>query len=483
MYPFVYPLEEFRLTRYPKQGKGRKWTVAELKAIPSTWKDDSLSDGDGLVGEVRITSDGSATVRFKYGFRWGAGKKWFQTGTWPANSLEDIRTRRDEARALVREGVNPNDRKQADKIEAQQQVEAVIVAAAEVRQSELTVKDMFDSWIEDGVKRIDGNAEIRRAFDKDVLPRVGKIAVRHVSESDLRDVLKAMVARGVNRMAVQVSNDIKQMFDWAEKRRPWRALMIDGDPAALIEIKKIVSPDYDMNDERERVLSPAEIRELRDTLATMEAAYEAAPAGKKYSTPRGLQKTSQLAVWICLGTLCRIGELLKAEWSHVDFEARTWFIPKENAKGAKGKKQDQLVSLSDFALRQFTALGTLTGDSNWLFPARLVTGPINVKTVTKQVGDRQEKFKDRAAPLKNRKSDNSLVLGGGKNGDWTPHDMRRTGATMMQSLGVSLDVIDRCQNHLIAGSKVRRAYMHHDYLDEKREAWSRLGAKLDEILL
>ena len=57
-------------------------------------------------------------------------------------------------------------------------------------------------------------------------------------------------------------------------------------------------------------------------------------------------------------------------------------------------------------------------------------------------------------PLKRRRSDAPLVLAGGKNGAWTPHDLRRTGATMMQALGISLELIDRCQNHVLAGSKV-----------------------------
>jgi hypothetical protein len=53
---------------------------------------------------------------------------------------------------------------------------------------------------------------------------------------------------------------------------------------------------------------------------------------------------------------------------------------------------------------------------------------------------------------------------------------------MMQSLKVPLEMIDRCQNHVLAGSKVRRHYLHHDYADETREAWRILGARLSEIL-
>lgn len=55
-------------------------------------------------------------------------------------------------------------------------------------------------------------------------------------------------------------------------------------------------------------------------------------------------------------------------------------------------------------------------------------------------------------------------------------------AAQREALGVSLDVIDRCQNHVMPGSKIRRHYMHHDYADEKRDAWCKLGARIDAIL-
>ncbi|WP_305059302.1 hypothetical protein [Janthinobacterium sp. SUN137] len=53
---------------------------------------------------------------------------------------------------------------------------------------------------------------------------------------------------------------------------------------------------------------------------------------------------------------------------------------------------------------------------------------------------------------------------------------------MMQALGISLELIDRCQNHVLPGSKVRRHYMLHDYADEKRAAWAALGSALFAVL-
>lgn len=167
------------------------------------------------------------------------------------------------------------------------------------------------------------------------------------------------------------------------------------------------------------------------------------------------------------------------EWVHVNFVDRTWFIPKANVKGARGKKQDQLVYLSDFTLGQFKLLYEITGNTKWAFPAKHLEGHVCVKSVSKQVGDRQTKFKQRTKKLKNRVNNNTLVLG---TQEWTPHDLRRTATTMMQELKVPLDVIDRCQNHIIAGSKVRRHYMQYEYASEKSEAWKKLGNHLEAIL-
>lgn len=467
------------MTRHPKSGKGRKWTIKELEAIPAAWKGDNLSDGDGLTGTVRASADGAVSIHFKSAFKWDGKVAWQYCGTWPSSSLESIRVERDTARNLVREGIDPRAQRKAARIENQAKVEAVIANKVKQDAANRTLQQMFDAWLADGVNRKDGNAELLRSFEKDVLPILGPLPVRDITEHELRNTLRTVIQRGVNRMAVRLYNDLVQLFNWAERRQPWRGLMLEGNPAELVEITKLLPNEYDMNSERERTLSPDELRELRSIFERMHADYDT--AANKRSSVRPLRLESQSALWISLGTTCRIGELLMAEWAHVDLEKGEWFIPKANVKGTTGKKQDQLVFLSAFALRHFKILHGRTGDTPWCFPARNSESHVCVKTVSKQIGDRQSRFKSRK-PLKNRRHDDTLVLAGGKNGEWTPHDMRRTAATIMQSLRVALDVIDRCQNHVIKGSRVRRHYLHHDYAEEKQQAWQLLGERLDEIL-
>lgn len=347
-------------------------------------------------------------------------------------------------------------------------------------QNELrTFTEMYAAWLEDGVARKDGNRAIRRAFEADVIPQLGTTPVKDITVTQVRNMLRTVAKRGVNRTVVSLLTDLRQLFRWGQAEQPWRRLLIEGDPTNSVKIETIVASDYDLSNQRDRTLCPDEIRELHDIFVRTGKSY--ADASDKRIAERPLSVVSQIGIWICLSTLCRVGELLMAEWEHVDLDKRQWFIPEENVKGTRGKKQSQLVYLSDFALAQFTALQKLTNHSKWCFPARNNEGHVDLTILSKQVGDRQIMFKGRKN-LKGRRNDNSLVLAGGVNGDWKPHDMRRTGATMMQGLKIPHDVIDRCQNHVIAGSRVRRHYMHYEYLQEKQDAWTRLGAALENIL-
>jgi hypothetical protein len=45
-----------------------------------------------------------------------------------------------------------------------------------------------------------------------------------------------IIAQGKTPSAVELSKDIGQMLCWAEKRKPWRALLIDGNPSELVKL-------------------------------------------------------------------------------------------------------------------------------------------------------------------------------------------------------------------------------------------------------
>jgi integrase len=456
-----------------------KLTIKQLEALSDADDGRTLREDGGIVAKVRAGVRG-ITVQFRFEYKWDGAKRDHRLGTWPKKSLGVIRAGRDELKTMLSKRIDPTAGRKAAKIEAQNAIAATIAEADRLAVENETVNDLFCEWLRDGVSRQDGNAELRRSFNKDVLPLIGNRRLRELTERDLLDVLRAIKSRGLNRAVVIRSNDIGQMLRWAEKRKPWRTLMNDGNPADLVDVSQLLDHDYE--EERDRVLPPGEILELRGVFDQLERDYASLASGAKYSGVRPVNPRVQCAVWICLSTLCRIGELLKAEWRNIDLNKGIWFIPAEATKGRKGKRQDHHVFLSSFSMAQFKRLKVETGHTHFCFPGRNELNHVDTKTVSKLIGDRQCRFKNRSKPPAGRHHDDSLVLGKGINGEWTPHDLRRTGATTMQMLGVNLEIIDRCQNHVLGGSKVRRHYLHHDYQQEKSLAWKLLGERIEAIL-
>jgi integrase len=225
--------------------------------------------------------------------------------------------------------------------------------------------------------------------------------------------------------------------------------LIEFDPSSSLSIAKMTTTPT----ERDRVLSAEEITALAKQLPSA-----------------GLLRTTECAVWVCLSTMCRIGELSKAKISDIDLDAGTWTIPKENSKNGRS----HTIYLSKFALAQFTALLSYKTHPVYLFPNRSGTSNVCEKSITKQLISRQTD-----APLSNRSKDNqSLVLAGGK---WTSHDLRRSGATMMGELGIAPDVIEKCLNHT-EENKIKRIYQRQKLDTEQAHAWRLLGERLDLLV-
>ena len=67
--------------------------------------------------------------------------------------------------------------------------------------------------------------------------------------------------------------------------------------------------------------------------------------------------------------------------------------------------------------------------------------------------------------------------------EWKPHDLRRTAASGMAKCGIFQEVIERVQNRLSGKfSGVAGIYNRYEYEKEKREALSRYGTMISEII-
>ena len=445
-----------------------KLTVKELQALDKADDKKKLREDGGLLGTVRIGANGPS-VYFDWRYRFDGKVKQISVGTWPKKNLAAIRAERDRLRVEVESGFDPAERRTAKRLQAKaDQTEAIAEQQRRLDNSaalaaRTTVNDLFERWASvDLARRKDGGAEIRRMFKKDVLPTLGGMAVEDVSKGHIIGVVDAIQARGVTRMISMIFSLLRQMLRFAVDRD-----IIQFDPTASISKAKIGGKDT----ERDRTLSDDEIKALAKQL----------PRARLFAR-------TETAGWLALSTCCRIGELLSARWEHIDFEQRTWRIPPENSKNSKA----HIVYLSDFALEKFQHLKDLSDEAlakariknkekdapPWVYPNPKGTDSVCSKTVTKQLGDRQrpglEPMKGRA----NSKIADALVL---KEGRWGPHDLRRTGATLMVSLGVLPEVAERCLNHT-EQNRMKRIYQRHTYEAEMRDAWQLLGEKLKSLI-
>lgn len=444
-------------SKKPKAGKST-FTNKELEALTPEIVGETLKEGNGISGTVRLKSDGSLSVDWSWRYRFGGKVKELRLGTWPKIAMPKIRDERDDAAQLLKEGKDPAEQRRVAKLKAQaDQIEAVAKEKARITDGEalaarLTINGLFIRWQElDLSRRKDKGTETTRVFNKDVLPVIGSAYADEVKRSQIAALLDTVVARGARIVARNLLGDIRQMFGFAIRRG-----LLENDPTSHMK-----RDDYGEKVERDRVMTEAEIRTLPALIAKA-----------------GMFLTSEHAIWIMMATCCRVGELSQAAWADVDLKAKQWRIPAENAKNAK----EHIIDLSDFAVRHFEAIKTVTGTKindqgetvpgEWVLVAKHNDGPVCVKSLAKQIGDRQRD----GAPMKNRTHlIDALKLPGGK---WTPHDLRRTGATMMGALGVQSEVIERCLNHKEQNA-LKRIYQRHDYRAEMHAAWHLLGERLD----
>jgi integrase len=354
----------------------------------------------------------------------------------------------------------------ADREATRHAAEVRAVEAAELATSRrITVRQLFERWaVTDLTPRVlangkrtgrkDGGKYSREQFERRIFPTLGNVAAEDVRKGDVLAILDAVKAEGKLRTCNVLLTDMKQLMRFAVSRD-----ILLHSPLETVTKRHAGGAET----ERERVLSANDVTTLARALPEA-----------------GLHKRSALALWVILATGCRVGELMGAQWMHVDTVGRAWHLP------VTKNERSHIIHLSAFAVRQFEALAALhevdpvTGEGlPWVFPdtsRKAARGSVCVKSFGKQLADRQRPANK---PMKNRsKATEALILPGGK---WTAHDLRRTTATLMAGIGVSGDVIDECLNHVIE-SRVRRTYIRDRRPVEQARAFDALGAKLDALV-
>lgn len=291
-----------------------------------------------------------------------------------------------------------------------------------------TVKALFADYemAKAGLRTI---GETKRIFNKYVIPEIGGRLADSITRADVTRLVDGI---GAPTMARAVAAQLSAFYSWALPRLD----RLEANPCRDAW-KPPKAPA------RDRTLSDEELRALWKA-----AAEEAAPFGP--------------GVRLLLLTLQRREEVFSADCEEFDLESATWAIPATRAKNGLA----HIVPLSAAAAAE---LKPLIGDRRVgkVFPAR-GNGDRGASGFSKAWARIREAVENELArPLER----------------FTMHDLRRTGATGMQRLGVRLEVTEAVLNH-VSGSRsgIVGVYQRHHFTDEKRHALDAWAAELERIV-
>lgn len=257
--------------------------------------DYTLGDSDGLT--LNVTASGGKIWLFRY--YWTGKQKRMSLGCYPQISLKEARTRRDEARALVAQGINPYEYRK-------QQRRAVRFA------TEYTFEAVFDQWVE--FRRLslkEGRqstlSQILRIFNKDVLTILGGRSIYDISRHDLLDLLSRIEHRKALTTAEKCRTWFNQLFRYALVKIEG----LENNPASDLDVVALPKPPVSHNPFLRMDELPALMTALRNY---------------------GGANQTRLGLRLLLLTGVRTGELRLATPDQFDLEQRLWIVPAEVVK-------------------------------------------------------------------------------------------------------------------------------------------------------
>jgi len=373
-----------------------------------------LSDGGGLYLEV--TTKGGKLWRMKY--RYLNKEKKLSIGEYPAITLADARERREEAKRLLANGLDPSSVKQQIKQER-------------ILENANTFEVIAREW--HAHKKPEWSAvnakTVLDRLERDVFPEIGKYPIRMITHKMLLDLANTLKQRGANELA-------KRMIQMC--RHIYRYAIITGraDQNIAEDLKGMIKPKpqghYAAIEAKDL---PQFITDLRNHKAK-------------------LNRQTYLAVNFMMLTFVRTSEMIQARWEEFDLKAKTWLIPASRMKMGK----EHLVPLSRQAVAILEELRELHNHPVYVFPSRNSRNKTMSNNTVLMALDRM-----------------------GYRGKMTGHGFRALAmSTIMEKLGYRHEVPDLQLAHAKRGD-VARAYDRAKFLTERTKMMQEWADYLDKI--
>ncbi|WP_205770333.1 tyrosine-type recombinase/integrase [Aggregatibacter actinomycetemcomitans] len=393
-------------------------TDSKIKSLKPKDKLYKVADRDGLY--VSVTPAG--TITFRYDYRINGRRETLTIGKYGADgiNLAEAREKLMIARKQVSEGISP---------------------AGEKRNQKDLIRnaDRFSSFAEkylEEVQLAESTKALRVAtYERDIKGTFGNRLMTEITTDEIRRHCNKIKDRGAPSTAIFVRDLIANIYRYAIQRG--HKLPNPADEIANSSIATFKK--------RERVLTPREIKLFFSTLENTQSDF-------------ALKK----AVKFILLTLVRKGELINATWDEVDFKNKVWTIPAERMKA----KRTHNVYLSEQALDLIVAFQIYSEGSPYLLPGRINRGqPIANSSLNRVITN-----------CINAINKNEKLID-----DFTVHDLRRTGSTLLHEMGFNSDWIEKSLAHEQQG--VRAVYNKAEYAEQRKEMMQRWADQVDEWIV
>ncbi len=374
---------------------------------------DSYADGGGMYLLVKPSGK-----YWRMDYRFAGKRKTLALGVYPAVTLAQARKRRDDAKALLADGQDPNVAKREEKI-------------AKQTSAGNTFEKITEQWLKATAAERKENTQqkVENWLRKDVLPLIGKQPIALLGPRDVLAVARKMEERGAIDSSKRVVQICGQIFRYA---------VAEG------------SAERDVTQDLRGALQKAERRHY----AAITEPSQLAPLLRAIDGYMG-HIYSRTALKLTPLVFVRPGELRTAEWSEIDFEAAEWRIPAAKMKMAN----DHVVPLSTQAVELLREVQPISGHGKYVFPSiRTGERPMSENTVN--------------AALRALGYDNTMQ---------TAHGFRATARTILDEvLGERVDLIEHQLAHAVKDTN-GRAYNRTAHLPARKAMMQRWSDYLDQL--
>lgn len=392
-------------------------TQLQITKTKAGQKAKRLTDGDGLY--LRVEPSNARGWRFDY--RFGGKQKCISFGPYPKVTMAEARGRRDDARKLLRDGIDPSAARQ------QQKAEQRIGAAAAV-----TFHDVVKEWQRDIAGDLKPRTKVKHAelVASFIVGSIGHLPIADVTAPVVLPLLQSIVRRGTIDRAHAVKALIGQVLRYGVATNRCERDCTSDLSDALPAVK---TTHY------AGVTAPADIAKL------MRAIH----------ADSGASPICAIALKLLPLVFMRPGELRTGEWTEIDWKERLWRVP-----GFKMKKErPHLVPLAKQSIALLKELKTITGTSRYLFP----------------------QLRDFKRPMSEGTLNSALARLGYPPDVQVPHGFRTTASTRLNEMGFDGDHIEVQLAHVQGG--VRGVYNQAKYLEQRTEMMQFWANYLDDLRL